>query len=110
LDRLSAPIGSLARVVAAGEPLPMKLVAALAKLPLEAIRDSEITQPAHAGTRGHLAAQRYRRLLAGVLVEGVTRTAKAKTPCRGQTAGNRSSSPPSRGIKWAIIPLRHMIG
>src|SRR6516164_2014209 len=31
------------RVVVAGEPLPMKLPAALPKPPLEAIRDSEIT-------------------------------------------------------------------
>jgi FtsP/CotA-like multicopper oxidase with cupredoxin domain len=36
-------IGPLARVVVAGEPLPMKLPAALPKPPLETIRDSEIT-------------------------------------------------------------------
>ena len=47
----------------------MKLAAALAKPPLEAIRDSKSTQPAHAGTRGHLAEQRCRRLLAGVSLE-----------------------------------------
>ncbi len=35
--------GPLARVVVAGEPLPMKLPAALPKPPLETIRDSEIT-------------------------------------------------------------------
>jgi FtsP/CotA-like multicopper oxidase with cupredoxin domain len=35
--------GPLARVVVAGEPLPMKLPAALPKPPLEMIRDSEIT-------------------------------------------------------------------
>jgi FtsP/CotA-like multicopper oxidase with cupredoxin domain len=38
-----SPTGPLARVVVAGEPLPMKLPAALPKPPLEAIRDSEIT-------------------------------------------------------------------
>jgi FtsP/CotA-like multicopper oxidase with cupredoxin domain len=38
-----SPIGPLARVVVAGEPLPMKLPAALPKAPLETIRDSEIT-------------------------------------------------------------------
>jgi FtsP/CotA-like multicopper oxidase with cupredoxin domain len=38
-----SPTGPLARVVVAGEPLPMKLPAALPKAPLEPIRDSEIT-------------------------------------------------------------------
>ena len=38
-----SPTGPLARVVVAGEPLPMKLPAALPKPPLDAIRDSEIT-------------------------------------------------------------------
>jgi FtsP/CotA-like multicopper oxidase with cupredoxin domain len=38
-----SPTGPLARVVVAGEPLPMKLPAALPKPPLEAIRDGEIT-------------------------------------------------------------------
>ena len=38
-----SPTGPLARVVVAGEPLPMKLPAALPKPPLETIRDSEIT-------------------------------------------------------------------
>ncbi len=38
-----APTGPLARVVVAGDPLPMKLPAALPKPPLETIRDSEIT-------------------------------------------------------------------
>jgi FtsP/CotA-like multicopper oxidase with cupredoxin domain len=38
-----SPTGLLARVVVAGEPLPMKLPAALPKPPLETIRDSEIT-------------------------------------------------------------------
>jgi FtsP/CotA-like multicopper oxidase with cupredoxin domain len=38
-----SPTGALARVVVAGEPLPMKLPAALPKPPLETIRDSEIT-------------------------------------------------------------------
>src|SRR5262245_24594922 len=38
-----SPIGPLARVVVAGEPLPMKLPAALPKPPLETIADSEIT-------------------------------------------------------------------
>jgi FtsP/CotA-like multicopper oxidase with cupredoxin domain len=38
-----SPTGPLARVVVAGEPLAMKLPAALPKPPLEAIRDSEIT-------------------------------------------------------------------
>ena len=38
-----SPTGPLARVVVAGEPLPMKLPAALPKPPLEPIRDSEIT-------------------------------------------------------------------
>ena len=37
-----------------------KLAAALAKPPLEAIRDSKSTQPAHAGTRSHLGGQRCR--------------------------------------------------
>jgi FtsP/CotA-like multicopper oxidase with cupredoxin domain len=35
--------GPLARVIVAGEPLPMKLPAVLPKPPLETIRDSEIT-------------------------------------------------------------------
>lgn len=38
-----SPTGPLARVVVAGEPLPMKLPAALPKPPLETIRDNEIT-------------------------------------------------------------------
>ena len=38
-----SPTGPLARVVVAGDPLPMKLPAALPKPPLETIRDSEIT-------------------------------------------------------------------
>src|SRR5258707_6131188 len=38
-----SPTGPLARVVVAGEPLAMKLPAALPKPPLETIRDSEIT-------------------------------------------------------------------
>ena len=38
-----SPTGPLARVVVAGEKLPMKLPAALPKPPLETIRDSEIT-------------------------------------------------------------------
>ena len=38
-----SPTGPLARVVVAGQPLPMKLPAALPKPPLEAIADSEIT-------------------------------------------------------------------
>jgi FtsP/CotA-like multicopper oxidase with cupredoxin domain len=38
-----SPTGPLARVVVAGEPLPMKLPAELPKPPLETIRDSEIT-------------------------------------------------------------------
>jgi FtsP/CotA-like multicopper oxidase with cupredoxin domain len=38
-----SPAGPLARVVVAGEPLPMTLPAALPKPPLETIRDSEIT-------------------------------------------------------------------
>jgi FtsP/CotA-like multicopper oxidase with cupredoxin domain len=38
-----SPTGPLARVVVAGEPLLMKLPAALPKPPLETIRDSEIT-------------------------------------------------------------------
>ena len=38
-----SPTGPMARVVVAGDPLPMKLPAALPKPPLEAIRDSEIT-------------------------------------------------------------------
>ena len=38
-----SPTGPLARVVVAGEPLPMTLPAALPKPPLETIRDSEIT-------------------------------------------------------------------
>jgi FtsP/CotA-like multicopper oxidase with cupredoxin domain len=38
-----SPTGPLARVVVAGEPLPMKLPAALPRPPLETIRDSEIT-------------------------------------------------------------------
>ncbi len=38
-----SPTGPLARVVVAGEPLPMKLPAALPKPPLDPIRDSEIT-------------------------------------------------------------------
>jgi FtsP/CotA-like multicopper oxidase with cupredoxin domain len=38
-----SPTGPLARVVVAGEPLPMKLPAALPKPPLETICDSEIT-------------------------------------------------------------------
>ena len=39
----ASPTGPLARVVVAGEPLPMALPAALPKPPLETIRDSEIT-------------------------------------------------------------------
>jgi FtsP/CotA-like multicopper oxidase with cupredoxin domain len=38
-----SPTGPLARVVVSGEPLPMKLPAALPKPPFETIRDSEIT-------------------------------------------------------------------
>jgi FtsP/CotA-like multicopper oxidase with cupredoxin domain len=38
----ASPTGPLARLVVAGEPLPMKLPAALPKPPLEPIRDSEI--------------------------------------------------------------------
>lgn len=38
-----SPTGPLARVVVAGDKLPMKLPAALPKPPLETIRDSEIT-------------------------------------------------------------------
>jgi FtsP/CotA-like multicopper oxidase with cupredoxin domain len=38
-----SPVGSLARVIVAGEPLSMKHPAALLKSPLETIRDSEIT-------------------------------------------------------------------
>jgi FtsP/CotA-like multicopper oxidase with cupredoxin domain len=38
-----APTGPLARVVIAGEPMPMKLPATLPKSPLETIKDSEIT-------------------------------------------------------------------
>jgi FtsP/CotA-like multicopper oxidase with cupredoxin domain len=38
-----SPTGQLARVVVSGEPLPMKLPAALPKRPFETIRDSEIT-------------------------------------------------------------------
>jgi FtsP/CotA-like multicopper oxidase with cupredoxin domain len=38
-----SPTGPLARVFVAGDPLPMKLPAALPKPPLEPIRDSEIT-------------------------------------------------------------------
>ena len=38
-----SPIGPLARVVVAGDPMPMKLPAALPKPPFETIRDSEIT-------------------------------------------------------------------
>jgi len=38
-----SPTGPLARVIVAGEPLPMKLPAALPKPPLETIADSEIT-------------------------------------------------------------------
>ena len=39
----ASPTGPLARVVVAGEPLPMKLPAALPRPPLDSIRDSEIT-------------------------------------------------------------------
>jgi FtsP/CotA-like multicopper oxidase with cupredoxin domain len=39
----ASPTGPLARVVVAGEPLPMKLPTALPKPPLEMIRDNEIT-------------------------------------------------------------------
>ena len=39
----NSPTGPLARVVVAGDPLPMTLPAALPKPPLEPIRDSEIT-------------------------------------------------------------------
>ena len=39
----ASPTGPLARVVVAGEPLPMAVPAALPKPPLETIRDSEIT-------------------------------------------------------------------
>ena len=39
----ASPTGPLARVVVAGEPMAMKLPAALPKPPLETIRDSEIT-------------------------------------------------------------------
>jgi FtsP/CotA-like multicopper oxidase with cupredoxin domain len=39
----ASPTGPLARVLVAGEPLPMKLPAALPKPPLETIRDAEIT-------------------------------------------------------------------
>ena len=39
----ASPTGPLARVVVSGEPLPMKLPAALPKPPLETIRDDEIT-------------------------------------------------------------------
>jgi FtsP/CotA-like multicopper oxidase with cupredoxin domain len=38
-----SPVGPLARVVVAGEPMNMKLPAALPKPPFEAIKDSEIT-------------------------------------------------------------------
>ena len=38
-----SPTGPLARIVVAGEPLPMRLPAALPKPPLEAIADGEIT-------------------------------------------------------------------
>ena len=38
-----SPTGPLARVVVAGEPMPMKLPAALPKPPFETIRDNEIT-------------------------------------------------------------------
>lgn len=38
-----SPVGPLARVVVAGEPMNMKLPASLPKPPLEAIKDSEIT-------------------------------------------------------------------
>ena len=38
-----SPTGPLARVVVAGEPLPMKLPSALPRPPLETIGDSEIT-------------------------------------------------------------------
>jgi FtsP/CotA-like multicopper oxidase with cupredoxin domain len=39
----ASPVGPLARLVVAGEPMAMKLPAALPKPPLEPIRDSEIT-------------------------------------------------------------------
>lgn len=38
-----APVGPLARLVVAGEPMNMKLPAALPKAPLETIKDSELT-------------------------------------------------------------------
>jgi len=38
-----SPVGPLARIVVSGEPMNMKLPAALPKPPLEAIKDSEIT-------------------------------------------------------------------
>ncbi len=38
-----APVGPLARLVVAGEPMNMKLPASLPKPPLEAIKDSELT-------------------------------------------------------------------
>ena len=38
-----SPVGPLARLVVAGEPMAMKLPASLPKPPLEAIKDSEIT-------------------------------------------------------------------
>jgi len=38
-----SPTGPLARVIVAGEPMPMKLPAALPKPPFDTIRDSEIT-------------------------------------------------------------------
>jgi FtsP/CotA-like multicopper oxidase with cupredoxin domain len=39
----ASPTGPLARVVVAGDPMPMKLPASLPKRPLESIKDSELT-------------------------------------------------------------------
>ena len=65
-----SPVGPLARVVVAGEPLPMKLPAALPKPPLETIRDSEITGRRTLVFSATAPQSRCRRSLAGVQLPG----------------------------------------
>ena len=77
LMRHPSPTGPVARLVVAGDPLPMKLPASLPKPPLETIANSEITgrrtltwtvihlidekSPLHGVTAATLAAQHAER-------------------------------------------------
>jgi FtsP/CotA-like multicopper oxidase with cupredoxin domain len=106
-----SPTGPLARVVVAGEPLPMTLPAALPKPPLEPIRDSEIT----GGGRWSWGPLRRRTMLQATGKNSLSPwTARSSIP-RASTSGcgwarwsnGRSETPTSMMTKCSIsTPIR----